>query len=199
MIRTRVERYKKEEVIYLEDKVDENIYMVSDGKVKLINYDGQGNEIVRQILTKGELFGEKVILGEAKRNEFAIACQSNTSVCRMDLPTMRDLMRKNEKFSVTIYRLIGLRIKKIERRLDLLVGKDVTARIACFIYDSAKETNSKILKNQLSQKDIASLLATSRESVAKVFNKMKEEGVIDYSRKEIKIKDMDALVKLSRE
>ena len=185
--------YEKEAPIYLEDNVDENIYLVSSGKVKLVNYDQSGKEIVRQIITKGGLFGENVLLGEPRRQEFAISCENNTSVCSMNLDTMQELMRNNNRFSTAIYKLIGLKIKKIERRIELLVGKNVTSRVASYIYDCHKEQDSLKIQNELSQKNIASLLATSRESVAKVFSKLKEEGIIDYTRKSIIIKNVDKL------
>jgi len=192
-------RYSKEDVIYFEKNTDNNVYLVSGGKVKLINYDEKGNEIVRQIITKGGLFGENLILGDSVRNEFAVACDNKTAVCSMNLDTMRELMRTNERFSTAIYKFIGLKIKKIERRLDLLVGKDVPSRVACYIYDLYKDENSLILPNHLSQKELASLLAATRESINKVFTEFRKQNIVNVTRKKIEIIDLVRLKQLSDE
>lgn len=191
-------QYGKGDIIYTQHKMDKKVYLVSNGKVKLVNYDAEGNEIVKQILTKGEVFGESVILGQTERNEYAVSCSNKTSICSMSLVNMRELMRDNERFSTAIYKFIGLRFKKIERRLELLLGKDVTARIASFIFDLHEEAGEKTFTHPFSQKDIAVLLATSRESVAKVMNKMKEQNIIDYTRNTIEIKDLNALLKRTK-
>ncbi len=190
-------RYGKESVIYAENKLDSNIYFISRGKVKLVNYDHHGNEIVKQILTKGELFGEDIILDKSQRTEYAISCSNRTTICSMSLNDMQGLMRENNLFSTTIYKLIGLKLKKMERRLELLIGKGVMPRVASFIYDLHKEKAALSFSHELSQKDMATLLALSRESMTKALYKLKKDGVIDYNRKEIKILNLEVLLKLS--
>ena len=187
----------KGEVIYSEHFGESKVYLVSKGKVKIVTYDNQGHETIKQILSKGELFGEKHILGDVKSNEFAIACNNPTEVCAINIGDMKKLMRKNERFESSIYKFIGLRLKKIERRLELLVGKDVETRIISFIHDLYEDNDSQIVHNHLSHSDIAKLLGTSRESVTKVFNRLKKSGIIDYSRKEIKVNEPEKLCEMS--
>lgn len=190
-------RYGKESVIYSENKLDSNIYFVSKGKVKLVNYDTHGNEIVKQILTKGELFGEDIILDESQRTEYAISCTNRTTICSMSLNNMRTLMRENNLFSTTIYKLIGLKLKRVERRLELLIGKGVMPRVASFLYDLYLEKGALRFSYELSQKDMATLLALSRESMTKALFKLKKDGIIDYNRKEMHLLDLEALLELS--
>ena len=187
----------KGEIIYSEHYGESKVYLVSKGKVKIVTYDSQGHETVKLILSKGELFGEKHILGDVKSNEFAIACDNPTQVCGINIGEMKKLMRKNERFESSIYKFIGLRLKKIERRLELLIGKDVETRIISFIYDLYEEGNSPIVSNHLSHSDISKLLGTSRESVTKVLNRLKKDRIIDYTRKEIKIHDPDRLCEMA--
>ncbi len=187
----------KGQIIYSEHHGENKIYLVSKGKVKLVTYDSQGNETVKLILSKGELFGEKNILGDIKSNEFAIACNNPTEVCAINIGEMRKLMRDNQRFESSIYKFIGLRLKKIERRLELLIGKDVEIRIMSFIHDLYEDTNSPTIANHLSHSDISKLLGTSRESVTKVFNRLKKDGIIDYTRKEITIHQPAKLCEMS--
>ncbi|MCP4440768.1 MAG: Crp/Fnr family transcriptional regulator [Aureispira sp.] len=191
--------FSKEDIIYAHDQRDYNVYLVSKGKVKIVNYDDDGNEIVRQILLKGEVFGEHILLDKDKRTEYAVAYTNNTRVCAMNLTRMRDLMRENERFEVTIYKLIGWKLKKIQRRLDLLLGKDVVGRVSSFIYDLHLENDKELtFPLAFTHTDIAKLLATSRESVSKIFNQLKNKGILDYTRKEIQLKDVEQLVEFAK-
>jgi len=98
--------------------------MINQGKVKVGYTTEEGEEIITAILVKGQIFGEKAILGEEKRNEFAQAIENETSICVIKLDVMYDLLRRNNEFSLKIYKFIGYRFKKLERRLQIMLFKD---------------------------------------------------------------------------
>ena len=86
--------YKKQDYIYFEEDSANKVYLIDKGKVKLGYYTESGEEVVKSILSKGELFGEKAILGEEKRNEFAQSVDNATSICPISVDTLHDLMRQ---------------------------------------------------------------------------------------------------------
>lgn len=184
--------YKKQDYIYFEEDNANKIYLIENGKVKIGYYNENGEEVVKAILTKGQLFGEKAILGEEKRNEFAQSIDSTTSICPVSVETMHDLMLANQNFSFKIYKFIGFRYRKLERRLQLLLFKDTKTRLLEFLrelcedygYDCEK-TGNHVIKHPYTQKDIASLIGTSRPTLNILLNELKEEKVLDFNRKEI--------------
>ena len=88
--------------------VGSNIFGES-GKIKLGYYTEEGEEIIKAVLKKGELFGEKALLGESKRCEFAQVLEKGTSVCPIDVDTLQDLMRNNQNLALSIYKFINYR------------------------------------------------------------------------------------------
>ncbi|MRT94266.1 Crp/Fnr family transcriptional regulator [Ancylomarina sp. 16SWW S1-10-2] len=192
------QNYKNGDLIYLPGDTSKGIFMISKGKVKIVSYNADGNEVVKAILGKGEIFGENAILGSNERADYAIACTEPTLLCPMDLPSMHELMRNNERFGLSIYKLIGFRIKKMERRFESLIFHDVRTRLCGFIKDLAEENGVKngdviSVNHFYTQKDFADLIGTKRETVTRLFNELKQEKIIDYSRKEIHIHCMDKL------
>ena len=160
-----------------------------------IGYYGEGGEeIVKAILTRGELFGEKAILGDNVRDEFAQSIDNNTSICPIGVQTMYELMRDNQTFSFKVYKFIGFKFKKLERRLQLLLFKDTKTRLKEFLdelcneygYDCPK-TGDHVIKHPYTQKDIASLIGTSRPTLNILLNELKDEKYIDFRRREIRI------------
>lgn len=186
--------YKKEDYIYFENDSASKIYLIEKGKVKIGYYNKEGDEIIKSILTKGELFGETAILGSFTRDEFAQSIDNNTSICPIDTTTMLSLMRENQNFSLKIYKFIGFRFKKLERRLQLLLFKDAKTRLLEFLEELATDyghecsnTGDKIIKHPYTQKDMASLIGISRPTINILMNELKEEKIIDFNRKELKI------------
>jgi len=180
------------DLIYLEKDTAQKVYMVSKGKVKIAAYNEEGVEIVKAILTKGELFGEMVILGEEKRQDFAIALSKNTAVCPMTVDKMYGLMRDNKRFNTFIYKLIGFRVRKLERRLERILFKDATTRLKDFINELAVELGDKmdnciLIKHPYTQNDMANLLGLRRETVNVLFQEFKEAATLDYKRYQISI------------
>ena len=186
--------YKKSDYIYFEEDTANKMYLINEGKVKIGYYTEDGNEIIKAILTKGEIFGEKVILGIDKRNEFAQSIDNATSICPVSRDTMYDLMRENVSVSFKIYKFIGIRIKKLERRLELLLFKDTKTRLLEFLNELCEEygydcekTGDQVINHPYTQKDIASLIGTSRPTLNILLNELKEESKIDFNRKQIRI------------
>lgn len=194
-------QFEKGDFIYFKDDQASNIFMVSKGKVKLVYYTEEGNEVVKAVLRKGEIFGEMAILGEEHRNDCAVAVSSNTKVCPLNVETMYDLMRKNLNFRLHIYKIIGHRVKRLERRLELLFFKDTRTRLVDFLHDLGQEYGEKMdggevfIENHYTQKDMADLIGARRETVSTLLNDLKEEGLIDYNRRSIVIKQPQQLAR----
>lgn len=190
--------YDKNEFIYFPDEQARFIYMIADGRVKIGSYSADGKENIKSILGTGEIFGEMALAGEETRRDFAIAMDKNTRLCTITLDEMKELMAENKEFSLRIYKLIGLRIRKLERRIESLVFKDARTRVIEFIRDAADWKGQKVgfetmIKTKLTHKDIADLTGTSRQTVTTVLNELKEKNLINFNRRQILIRDMEKL------
>lgn len=191
-------QYKKKDYIYLEEDTANKVYLIEKGKVKLGYYGENGEEVIKAILTKGELFGEKAILGVESCNEFAQSIDHNTSICPVPVETMQSLMRDNESFSLKMYKFLGLRFKKLERRLEVLLFKDTKTRVIEFIKEleddygyCCPQTGDTVINHPYTQKDIATLIGTSRPTLNTILNELKSVNKLDFSGKEIRLKQID--------
>jgi CRP/FNR family transcriptional regulator, cyclic AMP receptor protein len=189
--------YKRDQFIYMPDDAATHIYMIVNGRVKIGHYLENGDEVISAILTKGEIFGELAMAGEEKRRDFAQAMDEVT-ICPLTTSELKDLMVEDKELSFKILKLIGLRIMKLERKLELLVFKDARTRIIEFLKDAAAWKGTKVgfetmIQTRLTHKDIASLTGTSRQTVTTILNDLKEKNLINFNRKQILIRDLDRL------
>ncbi len=189
--------YKKDQFIYFPDEIASHIYMISEGRVRIGHYLEDGKEVVSAILTTGEIFGELALAGEEKRRDFAQA-MDNAVICPLSIEDLKELMYGNRELSFSLLKLVGLRLMKLERKLELLVFKDARTRIVEFLKDTASWKGKKIgfetlIPTKLTHKDIASLTGTSRQTVTTILNELKEKNLINFDRRRILIRDLQNL------
>ena len=184
--------YKNKDYIYIENDASRKVFLIDRGKVKIGYFTEDGTEVVKAILTKGEIFGEKAIFGDVKRNEFAVSISNGTNICPIPVPVLHELMRDNQKFTLKIYKFMSFRIRKLERRLQILLFKDTETRLLEFLNELCEDygfccekTGKTKIKHPYTQKDIASLIGTSRPTLNLIMNKLKDSKVIDFKRNEI--------------
>ncbi|MEQ8360483.1 MAG: Crp/Fnr family transcriptional regulator [Cytophagales bacterium] len=190
--------YKKNEFIYFPNDASDTIYFIHQGKVKIGSYSEDGKEILKAVLTPGELFGEMALIGEEKRNDFAQAIENDTQLCPLSLSEMESILLDSKELSIKLTKIIGLRLRKIERRLESLVFKDARTRIVDFIKEMGEERGQKVgfetlIRNPLTHQDMANLTGTSRQTVTTVLNELKEKNVINFDRRRILVRDMALL------
>jgi CRP-like cAMP-binding protein len=184
--------FKKGDYIYFEDDIANKVFLVNSGKIKVGYITEDGDEITTAILSKGQIFGEKAILGQEKRNEFAQALDNEVSTCVVSLDIIHDLLRQNTEFSISIYKFIGYRFKKLERRLQIMLFKDAKTRLLEFLKELADDYGFKnavsgdtVIKHPFTQKDIASLIGLSRPTLNILINELQDEKVLTFERKQI--------------
>lgn len=192
----------KHQVLYFSADSPDTIYLVKKGKVKISKISSQGKEIILAILNPGELFGELAITDQSQSREETAEVIEDAVICIFRTGDIKEMMTRNSRFNMKVLKFIGLRLKKVQSRLESLIFKSANERIISFIREFSDEHGRQILgdsnmrevKLNLTHADIARLTATSRQTVTTVLNSLEKKGIITYDRKRINIKDYHALV-----
>ncbi len=155
-------------------------------------------EVLKAILGEGEIFGEMVLTGEERRQDFAVAMDADTRTCTINIDEFKEIMNGNPSLSLEITKTIGEKLRNIERRLEALIFKDARERIIDFMKEMAEKYGKKIgfeilVKHDLTHQDIANLTATSRQTVTTVLNDLKDKDLIYMERKRFLIRDIEKL------
>jgi CRP/FNR family cyclic AMP-dependent transcriptional regulator len=196
--RTTMRSAAKNNYIYFPEEPSTVIFFLKSGRVKIGSFSEGGKEVIKAILNPGEFFGELGIAGESQRNDFAIAMDDDTRFCAMNVDDVKEMMSKNASLSLAITATIGKRLRKVERRLEALIFKDARTRIVDFIKEMAADYGTQVgeevmVKHNLTHQDIASLTATSRQTVTSVLNGLKDDNKIHLERNRLLVRNMSAL------
>jgi len=190
--------FKKDDFIYFENQAADTIFFVAKGRVKIFYNSDKNQEVVKSILSSGEIFGELALADEEKRSDFAQAMDNDTMICAWKLEDIKHLMLDNKELSFSLIKLLGLRLFKLQRKFDLLVFKDTRIRVVEFLKDAAewkgkKVGNETLLMTPLTHQDIAKLVGLSRQSVTTTLNDLKSENQIYFDRRRILIRNIATL------
>ncbi|MEP7164367.1 MAG: Crp/Fnr family transcriptional regulator [Ferruginibacter sp.] len=173
------------------------IYLLIKGKIKITLCDDMDNELIKDILTAPDIFGDLSLDGRPSSDEFAQALMANTVVCFFNATDFKNILQDNVMLAMNYANTVNNKLKKLESRHSDLVFHDAKARLIRFIKNWAKTDGNRIgdkiiLNNYLTHSDIAGVIATSRQSVNVLFNELRDAGMLMYDRKRIQLNDMIA-------
>ncbi len=170
------------------------IYLLIQGKIKLSDFSEADDELIKDILTAPDIFGDLSLSNSQTADEFAEALASNTIVCSFNVSDFKNLLQENPKMAIAYASMVNAKLKKMESRHSDLVFCDAKARLVRFIKNWAKTDGNRmgnkiVLNNYLTHSDIAAVIATSRQSVNVLFNELRDSGLLYYNRKRIELND----------
>lgn len=185
--------YRGETISY-GDGTYSKIYFVVKGKVKIIDTDVSGNDLIKDILMDGDIFGDLALEGNPSIDECAEALTVNTTVFFFNIADFRKALEGNPTLTLNYARKVSCKLKKLEGRHADLVFRDAKSRLLRFIknwaqVDGSRMGNKIILNNYLTHSDIASVISTSRQSVNVLFNELRDSGMLFYNRQRIELND----------
>ncbi len=183
---------RKGDIIFFSEENNGRVFTLKKGSLKIVRIDNEGNEIVKDILKVGDLFGSLDLI-ESNEDEYAIVLSDTATFCSFKTADFEKFIENKPEVAVKYTKWIGFWFKRLENRYSNIMFKDVKTRLLNFLKDISKDHHADpegyvLLPNYLTHQDIASLICSTRQTVTSLLNTLKSEGIITYTRKEIKVK-----------
>ena len=181
----------KGEYIYFEAYKHNKIYFLKEGYIRIGHIDEDGNEKVKEIIQKGELFGQFTLERSNLHGEFAQAYKQNVSLCAFNIEDFEKLLKKRPELALSYSKQVGAKLRSIENRLLNLLNKDVKTRLVHFFWQLVENKLGEnkpegfCMPNYLKHEDIANLIGSSRQTVTTMINELEDEGILSYNRQQI--------------
>lgn len=193
---------KKKQPIFLPGDPSENLYLLKEGRVKITRIDESGKEFTLTLLEPGEIFGELGLFDDAPRETTAVAMEDSV-ICMMKRQDFENYAANKPELTFKLSKIMGLRLRQIENRIQEMLFRDVPSRLARLILRlidrHPRETKRGIrLDIKLSQQELANLIGATREMTSSVLNSFKKEGWIAIESKFIYLLNRKALEKIAR-
>lgn len=192
----------KGEYIYFEAFNHQKLYFLKEGYIKIGYIDDKGIEITKDIIGKGDIFGQVTLEKNNLRGEFAQAYKGDVSLCAFTIEDFQKLLQKKPELALRYSKQVGAKLRHIESRLINLLNKDVKTRLLNFLWqlvehDILEDTaDGFCIPNYLTHEDIANLIGSSRQTVTTMINELTAESIVSYNRQKICYLDVKKLQKL---
>jgi CRP-like cAMP-binding protein len=194
----REKTYPKGSVILFEDDPGDALFIVREGRVKVVLVAEDGREVILGILGIGEYFGELSLIDDQPRSAHVIAMEDATLlVLRRD--DFRKRVEANPAVAWTLLAELSRRLRRADGQIGSLVLLDVPGRIARMLLDTADEGGGPLIERALTHQTIAHLIGASRETVSRAMREFQDSGWISTERRRIRILDRPALEKRAQQ
>ncbi|MCX6220984.1 MAG: Crp/Fnr family transcriptional regulator [Bacteroidia bacterium] len=189
--------FKKGETVCKLGAFASHIYFLEEGLVK-VYLEEKTNNLILTLSTKNNLLGLAAVYDGNNKMPYSISTYTDSRLRMIDIQVFRQLLKQNANFGYHIINLLNESTAQIYGRFFSLTQKQLHGRLADILLClSNKIFKSKSFDLPLSRVDLGDLTGMSTESVIRMMNEFKKDGLIDMECKKIELLDVARLERIS--
>ena len=197
--RCRWHKYQPNEQVIDRNSDSRDLYLIVEGRARVVNYSVTGREVTFDEREKGEYFGELAALDGEPRSANVIALNELNVAC-LSQEAFNRLLLEHPQVTLKILRGLAKIVRASNKRImDLsTVGANnrVHAEILRLAIPGIRADNTAIVSPFPIHGDIASRVSTTRETVNRVFSDLSRRGIVKRSKSNLVILDLMRLRKM---
>jgi len=172
-------------------------YFVMSGKIKIYDIDFEtSKEQTLYMLSHGDMF-DVVSLLDKKPNEYISEVLEEAHIIQVPLADVEQMILHDAKFRQYFYHYVATQLKSMEDLAVSLSFYDVYQRVVQlftrFTHTVDGESKLRVIDN-LNHDDLASMVGSVRKVLNRALQRLKKDGIIEVSRKNIHIKNFQKLL-----
>jgi len=181
--------YPKKTTIYLQHEVCKSFDIILEGYVLIQNLDENGNILTVTSFSIGDSLGGNLILSDNNTYPMGVVAKDFTTLLKLNKELVLDLCQRNKNFLMEYIKDISNRSYMLGTKLRTMTLKTIREQIIDYLIYQYHRQNSSRIKLDMTKKEWSEKLGVHRPSLSRELGRMKSEGLIDYDRKNIFIKD----------
>ncbi|MBK8208977.1 MAG: Crp/Fnr family transcriptional regulator [Rhodospirillales bacterium] len=192
--------YKSGEPIFLKGDPGTAMMAVLAGRVRICAYSAEGREVVLNVISPGEVFGEIALIDGGERTADAFAMEP-TELLVLTRRDFLPFLARNPEVCIRLLEVMCRRLRWTSEQLEDVNFLDLRSRLAkrlIYLWDhhSEKQGDSKQRGVRIQQHTLAAMIGTSREAVNKQLRSWEVDGMIDVGRGSIVVLDRSRLERI---
>lgn len=192
---TRLVNYGAGHLFYMPDDVGEVLFILKKGRVQLYRMSTDGRKLVVAVLQDGAIFGHMALVGQRLHHTYAQALD-DVVICVWHRDEVEALLLRKPEVALYFLEAVGERLHQTEERLTEITFQRIPVRLASLLLRLHAEGDLTGYTHQY----LADMLGTYRETITQILNQFRQQGMIELSRKQIRIVDrlmLQSMVDLS--
>lgn len=196
----KVERYKKNELIYREGELPEHLLCLHSGKVKIFRDGVGGRFLINRVLRPIQYFGYRASMANEPYVTAAAAFEEST-IISVPMCVVNETLKTNPKLGIFFIRELATDLGLADRRIVSLTQKHVRGRLAEALLSLLDiygvDSDGQTLDLHISREDLANLSNMTTSNAIRTLSIFADEGLLEVRGRYIKFLDVKTLKRIS--
>jgi CRP/FNR family cyclic AMP-dependent transcriptional regulator len=193
---------RRGEILFSEGDDGNQLYVVTEGKIKLGRTSQDGRENLLAILGPGQMFGELSFFDPGPRSATATAV-TDVELKSLGHEALSPVLNAHPDVAHALLNQLAGRLRRTNEVVGDLVFSDVPGRVAKALLDLASRFGRRAddgihVNHDLTQEELAQLVGASRETVNKALADFASRGWLRLEPRSVVILDLERLQRRAR-
>lgn len=191
--------YKKGEMVFREGGIPAGIFYLVSGKVKKYKTTTRGSEQIFYVCAAGELLGYHAVLSGEHYPDSAATIQ-DSEITFIPKESFLNVLQSSPVLSNELLKTLGHEFSVFINNITSLATKSVRERVALnllildekFRTEERQDTAGEI---NMSRTDLANMVGTAKETLVRLLQQFKKEGLIEARGRVIRVVNRKAIIR----
>ncbi len=193
--KARMRQHPAGTYIFEQGGLPTRLFLLLSGQVQICKDFTSGKRGVLYLVEPGNVFGEIFLFGDRKKYWYDAVAVTDVSVLEMPWDFFYHFCSNacdhHKQLTQNMLEILSEDNFKITRKLHIISTSSLRERIAIWLIDSMNENS--VVELRMNREQLADFLGVARPSLSRELMRMQKDGLIEVSRKTIRICDRDAV------
>lgn len=193
--KSREKEYPSGTYIFEQGGIPSRLFLLLKGQVQICKDFTSGKRDVLYLVEAGNVFGEIFLFGDKKHYWYDAVAITDVTVLEMPWDFFYHFCSNacdhHKQLTQNMLEIMSENNFQITRKLHIVSTSSLRERIAIWLIDSMDENS--VVELHMNREQLADFLGVARPSLSRELMKMQKDGLIEVSRKSIRICDRDAV------
>ena len=198
----RWRRFAPDEQIVDQQSDSNDVYFITRGRVRVVNFTYSGKEVALEDLTAGQYFGELAAIDGRPRSSSVVALE-DSDIAKMSPERFLKLILNYPQLSLRVLtNMAGIIRASTERIVDLSTlgaNNRVHGELLRQARNAERQDNIATIQPIPVHGEMASRASTTRETVARVVSELTKMGILKREKDALLVCDFDRLEQMVEE
>lgn len=190
------------DTLFTEGETGRELFVVTEGKVKLGRTSPDGRESLLAILGPGQVFGELSLLDPGPRSA-TVTAVTDAALNALSHDALMPLLAEHPAVARAMLNQLAGRLRRTNEVVGDLVFSDVPGRVSKALLDLATRFGRRAddgihVNHDLTQEELAQLVGASRETVNKALADFASRGWLRLEPRSVVLLDPDRIHRRAR-
>ena len=188
-----IKKYLKGNMVVLEDSKCEELGILRKGLLEVQSLYSSGKSLTLNRLEPAETFGEIILFSKSNKFPSTIKAIEDSEIMFIKKANLMNCLSNCHRFMENFLTLLSDRLFMLNKKIKMLTMENIRQKIGDFLREEYKKQKTLIIKVPLSRQEMAEHMGIQRPSLSRELSRMREEGIIEFDKEFIVVKDLDDL------